>query len=327
MQDRKNVAKGSDTLGELERAVALGEEAKAELLRILEWNVGEAQELELHEVERHLLRSLLAIGRTLLRGHLARRGSGKAGGEVLRKGVPLPYSSTKSRAYLSIFGELKIERAYFWKKGSPGVFPLDAELNLPELRYSYLLQEFGELIGVGQAYDRVSEYLQRLLGVRLWKQGAQKIAKQAGKGVQAYYEAKGPPPPDEEAELLVVAVDGKGVPMRRQLPPRKLQEARGPKKDKKREAVVSAIYSVARNRRSAENLLQEIDEAGYICERSEESPKRPKPQHKRVRATMEGKAAAFVEIRRALEERDPEGRKEGSHSRTETRASSGELSS
>jgi hypothetical protein len=312
MQNTLKVVSRTDThpLSELERAVALEVEAKDELLRLLEWNREEAQTLDLHEVERGLLKGLLALGNTLLRSHLARRGTGKAGGEVLRDGAPLPYHSFKSRAYLSIFGLLQIRRAYFWKEGQPGVSPLDVELNLPETRYSYLLQELGELIGVSQAYDRVTDYLARLLGVSFWKQGVQKVARQAGKNVQAYYEQKAAPPAGEEGELLVAAIDGKGVPMRRQAPPKRLRPEKGPRPNKKKEAIVSAVYTIDRNTRTADAILREIDKEGHVVPPAEAPPERPKPQHKRVRATMLGKNAAFEEIRRQFEERDPDGTKE-----------------
>ncbi len=188
MQNAPSLATRTDSpaLNELERATALEVEAKDELERLLQWNRQDAQRLDLHEVERGLFKRLIALGLTLLLCHLARRGTGKAGGEVLRDGVPLPYHSNLSRTYLSIFGKLEIARAYYWRTGQAGACPLDAELNLPETRYSYFLQEFGELIGVSQAYDKLTDYLERLLGVSFWKQGAQKVAKQAGKSVQAF---------------------------------------------------------------------------------------------------------------------------------------------
>jgi len=308
-----NVATTTDTeqsLDEVERAARLGVTARDQLEQTFAWLRKGAQEEDLHEVERDLLRRLLELGATLLRYHLAERGTGREGGTVLRDGEPLPFYDKRSRSYLSIFGLLDVERAYFYKAGHAGVFPLDVELNLPETRYSYLLQEFGELIGVNQAYDRVTDYLERLLGVSFWKQGVEKVAQQAGKNVQGFYEQKDAPPTDEEGELLVAAADGKGVPMRRQAPPKKLPPEKGPKKDKKKEAVVSAVYTIERNVRTPEDILREIDKDGYVVEPAEKPPERPKPQHKRVRATMKGKDAAFDEVRRQFEERDSEGKKE-----------------
>src|SRR5690606_14791122 len=158
-----------------------------ELERLLAWNREDAQELPLHEVERVLLKRLLQLGGTLLRCHLAERGTGKAGGDVTCGGVRLPCHPNRERRYRSLFAALAIARAYFWEKGQKGVAPLDADLNLPETGYSYLLQEFGEMIGVGQAFDTVTDYLQRLLGVTFWKQGVQKVARQAASSVQPFY--------------------------------------------------------------------------------------------------------------------------------------------
>lgn len=311
MQNAPSVATTTDSpaLNELERATALEVEAKDQLEHLLEWNRQDAQSLDLHEVERGLFKRLIALGLTLLLCHLARRGIGKAGGDVLRDGVSLPYHSNLSRTYLSIFGKLKIERAYFWEAGQAGVCPLDAELNLPETRYSYFLQEFGELIGVNQAYDKLTDYLERLLGVSFWKQGAQKVAKQAGKNVQAFYEQKEAPPACEEGELLVATIDGKGVPMRREAPPKTLRPEKGPRINKKKEAVVSVVFTIDRNVRSAEDLLREIDKDNHVVPPVKDPPERPKPKHKRVRATMLGKDAAFEDVRRQFEERDPDGTK------------------
>ncbi len=311
MQNAPSVATTTDSpaLNELERSTALEVEAKDELERLLEWNRQDAQSLDLHEVERGLFKRLIALGLTLLLCHLAKRGTGKGGGEVLRDGVPLPYHSTLSRTYLSIFGKLEIARAYYWKTGQAGACPLDAELNLPETRYSYFLQEFGELIGVNQAYDKLTDYLERLLGVSFWKQGAQKVAKQAGNSVQAFYEQKEAPPACEEGELLVGTMDGKGVPMRREAPPKTLRPKKGPRINKKKEAVVSVVYTIDRNVRSAEDLLGEIDKDNHVVPPAKDPPERPKPRHKRVRATMLGKDAAFEDVRRQFEERDPDGTK------------------
>jgi len=72
------------------------------------------------------------------------------------EGVDLPYHSTKTRKnYLSIFGKVPIRRAYYWGQGADtGWCPLGAELNLPKQRFSYLLQEWGELLGVDSSFDR-----------------------------------------------------------------------------------------------------------------------------------------------------------------------------
>jgi len=246
---------------------------------------------------------------TLVRYFLAEKGTGRDSRIQDSQGVELPYHSTRSCRYYSIFGLLDVSRAYFWRDGE-GVAPLDAELNLPDRRYSYLLQEWAKLIGVDESFETVTDRLGKFLGIQLWSQGIQNIALDAGPDVDAFYEQKGPPPPGEEGEILVAAVDGKGVPLRKEKTPRKARLGRGEKPNKKKEAVVSAVYTIDRHHRDVEDILREIDEDGCFIEPSYDLPERPEPCHKRLRATLAGKDAAFEEVRRQFDERDPEGRKE-----------------
>lgn len=302
---------GQNQLHDVERSAALKEAAEEELLEIVAFLRGGAQSEELHEVERSLFQRLLVLGHVLMRGFLAEKGTGKQEGPVTRNGADLPYHSLKPVTYLSVFGLLEIGRAYYWKEGNQGYFPLDADLNLPESRYSYLLQEWGELIGVGESFDKVTQQLEKLLRIKFWKQGVQKVASTAARDVQSYYEQKPAPSKEEEGKLLVAAIDGKGVPIRRDEPrARKLRLGRGEKPNKKKEAVVSAVYTIDREKRRPEQIVREIDEEGATVKRRGRPRKRPKPQHKRVRATLEGKGVAFEEVRRQLEERDPTGRKQ-----------------
>jgi hypothetical protein len=60
-----------------------------------------------------------------------------------------------------------------------------------------------------------------------------------GEYAEAYRESQPTPPPEEEAEILVVAADGKGLPMRRPLQERirpGKRRGKGEKKNKKQMA-------------------------------------------------------------------------------------------
>jgi len=50
--------------------------------------------------------------------------------------------STGITGRLSVFGKLKVPRTCYRTEGMKGVMPLDAQANLPERCYSYLLQEW-----------------------------------------------------------------------------------------------------------------------------------------------------------------------------------------
>ena len=162
----------------------LAEKASRDKFEVmLDFVRGEAQEMELHEVERGLFQRLLDLGRSMLELALTEKGTGReeAGSMVTTPaGEQLPYHSIKTRkSYLSIFGAVSIDRAYYWKPGAQeGYFPL-ADLNLPEKRYSYLLQEWGELLGVDGSFQQVTERIEDLLGVKFWTQGVQGVARAA----------------------------------------------------------------------------------------------------------------------------------------------------
>jgi hypothetical protein len=309
MKTAAKVAQGTDSaaLHSAER------EARDDFESLLAAVRDDAQGAELHEVERALFARLLSLGRLLVLAFLAKKGAGRleSGARVKdATGESLPFHSIKSREYLSIFGVIEIERAYYWGPAGHGCFPLDAALNLPEQRYSYLLQEWGELFGADGSFAKVTERLETLLGVKFWSQGVQHVARAAAKDVQPFYAQKPAPDAADEAELLVATIDGKGVPMRPAEPiGSRLRNAVGEKPNKKKEAVVSAVYTIERHRRTAEDVLREVDEDNRIVPPLVPPPQKPRPKNKRVRATMRGKLEAFDEVRRQLDQRDPAGQR------------------
>jgi len=64
--------------------------------------------------------------------------------------------------------------------------------------------------------------------------------------VEAFYEQKAAPPLQTEGPILVVQADGKGIPMVRDEPAdQPARRGKGQKRTKKKEAVVTAIYTIA----------------------------------------------------------------------------------
>src|SRR5262249_12943523 len=101
----------------------------------------------IHQVEETIFRGLLAMGRCLLQAFVASAGDGDLGPSLTLPGDSpaepdrtLPRRDTlRTRPYLSIFGEVVIERVSYGE-GPVDVAPLDARLHLPRRQYSYLLQ-------------------------------------------------------------------------------------------------------------------------------------------------------------------------------------------
>jgi hypothetical protein len=116
--------------------------------------------MEIGEVERRLFSLVMAVGRAALEEFVAEKGTGYAGKEIVdTRGNCRPYIRDRSCSYRSIFGTVTIRRAYYYTPGSPGAFPLDGELNMPERGYSYLVQEFSSRLAVTMSYEDAQEIL------------------------------------------------------------------------------------------------------------------------------------------------------------------------
>src|ERR1700736_1021951 len=109
---------------------------------LLHFLSNDAKDCQLHLVEDQMLKLLLSFGKDLLNQFLAEKGTGKKAFIKTLNNEIIPFHSIKSRQYLSIFGDITIKRAYFWKPGVKGTSPLDAELNLPTRIHSYLLDKW-----------------------------------------------------------------------------------------------------------------------------------------------------------------------------------------
>jgi hypothetical protein len=141
----------------------------------------------------------------------------------------------------------------------------------------------------------------------------------AAEDMEAFYEYRHVAANAGTGEILAITTDGKGVSMRHEdLRPatRKAAEKRRPKRKKRRSkgekgatrrmAQVAAVYTVAPHLRAPEDIVQELHPDAEAGPRQP----RPRPEHKRVWASVTHDAA--VVITQAFEEalrRDPERRK------------------
>ena len=119
--------------------------------------------------------------------------------------------------------------------------------------------------------------------------------------VEAFYEQKPVPPSESEGSILVVQADGKGVPMVREEPAHQpARRGKGQKRTKKKEAVVTAIYTIAPYNRSPHEVVKALlrDLAGEqeTEPTASSQPQRPMPVDKEVRATLYGKDIAFERL-------------------------------
>jgi len=289
-----------------ERNILKMQDQIEELSRLL---LNDWQALELHTVEEEIFRSLLKVGNSALAAFVEKKGTGENA-----YGDEMHCHSQKKWDYISIFGKVAITRAYFWnKEKGGGVFPIDEELNLPEKHFSYLLQNWNQLLAVDGNFDSARETLERILGINIWTRQSEEINQNAAGCVDEFYgsHAEG----EQTEPILVAEVDGKGVIIRKE-PQEEAAEPKarlkkGEKNGKKKMATVTAVFGIERNIRDVDDIVQ------YETDNSEKNPaaaklkivtaNEPKPENKIVRATLEAKEQAFERIVEEIESRDPTG--------------------
>jgi hypothetical protein len=268
-------------------------QAREEFNDILEFVSSRAGGLEIHEVEQSVFMYLLRLGKLLLETFVASVGTGRAGDRVMSgKGEEFRYLREDPRQYFSIFGKISICRAYYFKEGSGGIYPLDRQLNLPEQSYSYLLQKWMSATGVRQTYESAVEWIEELLGLKIPHRGLQRVTSAMSGTVDEFNHGLEAPSSEEEGSILVQAFDCKGIPMCTKH--RNPDAPQAPDKPgKKKMACVTASYSLNPFYRTAEQIVESLfreDKAHSPKNR----PARCRPLHKRIVASLkEGRAAVF----------------------------------
>ncbi len=90
--------------------------------------------LEAHEAEKGIFKRLLPMGLAAMKRYFAQRGTGDVGPAVTQAdGVFLPREQKlRGRDDFSLFGTFAVPRTCDRTPGKPGIFPLDAQVNLPD---------------------------------------------------------------------------------------------------------------------------------------------------------------------------------------------------
>lgn len=286
------------TMGRLEKTIA---EAREAFDGILDFSLT-SDGLAPHRFEKQLFELLLALGKILLQIFFISFGSGDRGREIVNdEGVILKRYRRRSIDYVSVFGSVEIERYYYWSSGARGVCPQDEELNLPERVYSYHLQEVVVRHAVDQTYERAVKNIGDTFGIVLSPRSIMDILQDCSTHADAFREEQPAPASEGEGEILVVSVDGKGVPMRKEhLADRKIRLGRGEKNQKKKVSSVAAVYTIEKNVRSVPDVVGKR-------EGGEKKPS-PRPHGKKIQAKLGDKSEKekFIgNIRSEADKRDP----------------------
>jgi hypothetical protein len=268
--------------------------------------VKESKTATADRVERGIFKRLLELGFRLMLLFFTLRAEAYPHTPVeTDTGEKLPYFDDKKRGYYSIFGKLSFWRPYFYAQGVAGHSPLDAALSLGSDCYSDLVREIAEYLGVDVTYEKVTEMFARILGQKLSTNAVSQMVSQDAVDVETYYEQKPAPKPENEGEILVIQADGKGVPMVRETPvPAKVRLGKGDKRTRKKEAIVTGIYTIKPHPRTPEEVVASFFHRDETPVSKEGTSKRSKPQNKQLWATLQGKDVALERLARQVNQRE-----------------------
>jgi hypothetical protein len=257
-------------------------EVRKQFNAILDYVLSGAVGSEIHEVEWSVHRMLFALGRLLLELFILSTGTGKNGMTLVDdSGKTYRYLRDSPRKYMSLFGEIVISRAYYYREGQEGLFPLDSILNLPERKYSYPLQDKMAYGAVKESYEATAATLNKDLYLELAHRPIQEVTRDCTAAVEEFMDSLEPPAPEIEGPILVHTVDCKGIKMRpgeRNAKQVKTEEKPGVKLM----ACVAQTYSIHPHFRPREAIADTFFGPAGSNTAKEKDPRRPKPLSRRT---------------------------------------------
>jgi hypothetical protein len=260
---------------------------------------------------------------SLIQDHLDLRGPGKVQEAVVgADGLERRQVRFNSRGLMTIVGRVEVERAGYARPGEETLYPLDGQLNLPQELYSFGVRKRVAIEAAKSSFREAVQTLTDMTGAKLGVRQAEELVCRSAQDFAGFYEqrqAESGQSSRETGEILVLSTDGKGVVMRHQ----DLREAtrlaaeqrshkmtkrlsKGEKRNSKRMATVAAVYTVKPHVRRPEDIVAELRGIQDL----EKKKQRPRPEQKRVWASVEKKPEEVIEaaFNEALH-RDPAGKK------------------
>ena len=256
----------------------------------------EAHALTHSDLERQLEGMGRELLRKLLQAHLDLRQPGAAVEPVRdADGVKRSPTPVQERTVETIFGTVTVSRTGYRSAGTASLHPLDSELTLPVEKYSLEVRRRVAIEAAKSAFDEGVQALETYTGAHVPKRQFEQLVIRAAQDFDAFYDSRQTHIRAEAdtGPLLVLTVDGKGVVMRPEDPREATRRAaatraatftarlgRGRRVHAKRMASVAAVYTIERFVRTPEEILPPLGPAV-------EQVARPRPEHKRVWASLE----------------------------------------
>lgn len=268
-----------------------------------------AERAGLDQLERESERRGRDVARLALQAHLDAVGDGDIGEAIILEDksgpVRLSYKRLHSRTLVSLVGQVSVNRVGYAAPGQPSVHPLDAALRLPGRRYSYELQRRLVRLAVCGPFDEATDILAEWTTVKIPKRSAEQILIDVAVDFDTFYQRRADAASAlGDGEILVGAIDCKGIPMVKPDGAAKIvRRKKGDKANKKKMATVAAVFSQPPRVRTPEQVLDSLFNTAAT---RPPGPRHPKPTDKRVWASLtSGKDNFIADVKAEMDRRDP----------------------
>ncbi len=123
------------------------------------------------------------------------------------------YSGRREKRFVTVLGELRLQRAYYHCSCGSGFFPRDQALGLTD-SLSPALQRMAALVGALVSFEEGSQLLGELAGLRVNPKQVERVAESVGREMAADEERQVEVAAEGAAATVYLGMDGTGVPLR-----------------------------------------------------------------------------------------------------------------
>lgn len=281
-------------------------------------------ELEHDEIEQRVEVQGREVLRQLLEGHMTLRGMGQLMGKVVGSdGIERPLERKDgSRQLGTVLGTVTVPRSGYYARGSSSLFPVDADLNLPQEKHSMTVRRRAAELAALSSFETSTELLRKMTGSTAGKRQVEELVRTAALDFDSFYaNTTLNPALGKTGPVLVLTFDMKGVVLRKEdlrpetraaaaqdVPSSALDKRKVNRKlHRKRMAMVAAVYTVEHYVRTPEQVVATLRR---VHEDNKQTKPRPRNEYKRVWTSLERTPQKVIEeaFKEALS-RDPDKQK------------------
>ncbi len=152
----------------------------------------------------------------------------------------------RKRGYLSVFGEHELIRMVYGSRETQRIeyATLDHRLQLPESKFSYLVQDWSQSLAVEMSYSQFYAVMNNVLNLEIRVSSLERMTRHYSSDAESYWD-NSTATPAPQGQFVMATADGKGIPIHKasnDVPIADHDPSQKPKSDRKKMALLGAVY-------------------------------------------------------------------------------------